>query len=158
MSNEAAIVFGILGVAAVVFASGRVRLDVTALLVVMALMLSGVLTPREALAGFGDPVVLLVAPIALSACHDGGDRGLGGLRNAGLDAGGDPGGRAGQLRFPRLREGGSPTHRTHLGDHATRHSNLLSVLDPTLVLDPVSAIRSHRTVRTSGSSSGTNFR
>jgi di/tricarboxylate transporter len=61
MSNEAAIVFGILGVAAVVFASGRVRLDVTALLVVMALMLSGVLTPREALAGFGDPVVLLVA-------------------------------------------------------------------------------------------------
>jgi len=31
------------------------------LLVVLALMLSGVLTPREALAGFGDPVVILVA-------------------------------------------------------------------------------------------------
>ena len=49
-----AIVFGILGVAGVLFASGRVRLDVTALLVVMALMLTGVLTPRETLAGFGD--------------------------------------------------------------------------------------------------------
>ncbi len=61
MSSDATIVFGILGVAGILFASGRVRLDVTALLVVMALMLSGVLTPREALAGFGDPVVILVA-------------------------------------------------------------------------------------------------
>jgi membrane-bound lytic murein transglycosylase MltF len=61
MNADIAVVFGILGVAGIVFASGRVRLDVTALLVVMALMLSGVLTPREALAGFGDPVVLLVA-------------------------------------------------------------------------------------------------
>ncbi len=61
MSSDGAIVFGILGVAGIVFASGRVRLDVTALLVVMALMLSEVLTPRQALAGFGDPVVLLVA-------------------------------------------------------------------------------------------------
>lgn len=43
------------------FASGRVRLDVTAILVVLALMLSEILTPRQALAGFGDPVVLLVA-------------------------------------------------------------------------------------------------
>jgi len=61
MSSDAAIVFAILGVAGVCFASGRVRLDITALLVVLALMLSGVLTPREALSGFGDPVVLLVA-------------------------------------------------------------------------------------------------
>jgi di/tricarboxylate transporter len=61
MNADAGVVFGILGVAGILFASGRVRLDVTALLVVMALMLTGVLTPREALAGFGDPVVLLVA-------------------------------------------------------------------------------------------------
>jgi di/tricarboxylate transporter len=61
MSSEVALVFGILAIAAVLFASGRVRLDVTALLVVLALMLSGVLTPREALSGFGDPVVPLVA-------------------------------------------------------------------------------------------------
>jgi di/tricarboxylate transporter len=61
MSTDAGIVFAILGVAGILFASGRVRLDITSMLVVMALMLSGVLTPREALAGFGDPVVLLVA-------------------------------------------------------------------------------------------------
>jgi di/tricarboxylate transporter len=61
MSSDAAIVFGILGGAAALFASGRVRLDVTALLVVLALMLTEVLTPREALSGFGDPVVPLVA-------------------------------------------------------------------------------------------------
>jgi di/tricarboxylate transporter len=56
-------VFGILGVAGVLFASGRVRLDIVALLSVLALMLTGILTPREALAGFGDPVVLLVAAL-----------------------------------------------------------------------------------------------
>ncbi len=63
MGTDAAIVFGILGAAGVLFASGRVRLDITALLVVMALILSGVLTPRQALAGFGDPVVILVAAL-----------------------------------------------------------------------------------------------
>ncbi len=48
MSTDAGIVFAILGVAGILFASGKVRLDITSLLVVMALMLSGVLTPREA--------------------------------------------------------------------------------------------------------------
>lgn len=61
MSAEAGIVFATLGAAGILFASARVRLDVTALLVVLTLMLTGVLTPREALAGFGDPVVPLVA-------------------------------------------------------------------------------------------------
>ena len=61
MSTDASLVFAILAVAGVLFASGRVRLDVVALLVVLALMSTGILTPREALAGFGDPVVILVA-------------------------------------------------------------------------------------------------
>ncbi len=61
LSPEATLVFVILGIAAVLFASGRMRFDVIAMLVVLALMLTGVLTPREALAGFGDPVVVLVA-------------------------------------------------------------------------------------------------
>ena len=59
--SDATSVFVLLGVAGVLFASGRVRLDVVALLVVLALMLSGILTPRQALAGFGDPVVPMVA-------------------------------------------------------------------------------------------------
>jgi len=47
--------------ASILFASGRIRMDVIALLVVLALVLSGVLTEREALSGFGNPVVLIVA-------------------------------------------------------------------------------------------------
>jgi di/tricarboxylate transporter len=54
------VVFLILGVAALLFVSNRVRPDAVALLTVLALMLTNVLTPREALAGFGNPVVILV--------------------------------------------------------------------------------------------------
>jgi di/tricarboxylate transporter len=57
------VVFGILAGAIVLFAWGRPRVDVVAVLVVLALILSRVLTPREALAGFGDPIVVLIAAI-----------------------------------------------------------------------------------------------
>ncbi len=57
------LVFVILAVAGVLFASGRLRLDVVALLTVLSLMLTGVLTPGEALAGFGNPVVPLIAAL-----------------------------------------------------------------------------------------------
>ena len=61
VSWETTFVFALIGIASILFASGRVRLDIVALLVVLALALSGVLTVREALAGFGDPGVILVA-------------------------------------------------------------------------------------------------
>ena len=61
MSGDTIFVFSVVAVSAVLFASNRVRFDIVALLAVLALMLSGVLTAGEALAGFGDPVVLLVA-------------------------------------------------------------------------------------------------
>lgn len=57
------LVFGVLGGAAMLFASGRVRLDIVALLTLLILMLAGVLTPSEALSGFGSPVVILVAAL-----------------------------------------------------------------------------------------------
>lgn len=57
--------FLILLVAALLFASNRVRPDLVALLTVLALMLTEVLTPREALAGFGDPVILVVAGLLI---------------------------------------------------------------------------------------------
>ena len=59
------VVFGILGAAVVLFASGRVRPDVVAILVVLSLNLSGVLTIQEALAGFGQPVVVLIAAVSI---------------------------------------------------------------------------------------------
>ncbi len=45
------------------FVSDRVRLDVTALLVVLALTLTGLLTPAQALAGFADPLVIMIAAL-----------------------------------------------------------------------------------------------
>jgi len=61
MTNDMLLVLGILGTAAVLFASNRIRSDIVALLVVLALMLSGVLTVQESLTGFADPVVVLLA-------------------------------------------------------------------------------------------------
>ena len=63
MTEQMLIVFGILAGAVVLFACGRPRVDIVAILVVLALMLSRVLTPQESLAGFGDPVVILIAAI-----------------------------------------------------------------------------------------------
>jgi di/tricarboxylate transporter len=56
-----AFVFVVLGIAVVLFASGRVRLDLVALLVLLALMLSGILSVSAALAGFSDSVVIMIA-------------------------------------------------------------------------------------------------
>jgi len=42
---------------------GRPRMDVVALLVIVAFPLSGILTPAEALAGFSDPNVILIAAL-----------------------------------------------------------------------------------------------
>jgi di/tricarboxylate transporter len=61
MSADALFVLIVIAISAVLFASNRVRLDIVAILVVLSLMLSGVLTPEAALAGFGNTVVLLVA-------------------------------------------------------------------------------------------------
>jgi len=61
MSGDTVFVFALIGVTAALMASNRIRFDVIALLVVLALMLSGVLTVPEALSGFGSSVVILVA-------------------------------------------------------------------------------------------------
>jgi di/tricarboxylate transporter len=63
MTGPMLMVFSILAGAIVLFAWGRPRVDIVAILVVLALMLTRLLTPREALAGFGDPVVVLIAAI-----------------------------------------------------------------------------------------------
>ena len=65
MPGETIFIFALIGVAAALMASNRVRFDVVALLVVIALMLSSVLTVNESLAGFGSSVVILVAGLVL---------------------------------------------------------------------------------------------
>jgi di/tricarboxylate transporter len=61
MNGDTLLVFIILGITILLFVSDRVRLDVTALLSLLALALTGILTPAEALAGFSDPVVIMIA-------------------------------------------------------------------------------------------------
>lgn len=61
MTAEVWTVFAVLASAIVLFATDRVRLDAVALIVLLSLLLSGILTVEEALAGFSDPVVLMIA-------------------------------------------------------------------------------------------------
>lgn len=51
----------VLMLSAICFMIGRVRSDMVAMCALLALMLAGVLTPQEALAGFSSPVVLMMA-------------------------------------------------------------------------------------------------
>ena len=55
MNREVLIVIGVLIGAAVLFASNRIRSDLIAVFVLLTLMMSGVLTVAESLAGFSDP-------------------------------------------------------------------------------------------------------
>ncbi len=61
MTPDALFVFGLLAATVVLFASDRLRPDVVALLVILALVLGESLTVSDAVAGFGDPLVLLIA-------------------------------------------------------------------------------------------------
>jgi di/tricarboxylate transporter len=61
MSWEVGFVYALIALAIGLFFSGRARLDMTAALVILALALSGILTPAEAVAGFGNALVLLIA-------------------------------------------------------------------------------------------------
>ena len=65
MSADTMFVFGVLAAAIALFVSDRIRLDIVAILVVLALALSEILSPAEALSGFGDPVVILIAGLLI---------------------------------------------------------------------------------------------
>lgn len=51
----------VLIISAVLFMLGRIRSDIVAICALLVLILSGVLSPQEALAGFSSPVVLMMA-------------------------------------------------------------------------------------------------
>jgi di/tricarboxylate transporter len=57
------VVLGLLAAAIVMFAINRPRLDAVALIMLVALPLTGVLTMQEALAGFSDPNIVLIAAL-----------------------------------------------------------------------------------------------
>jgi di/tricarboxylate transporter len=63
MTPEMLFVFALLATTIALFISDRIRMDLVALMVVVALALSGVITPAESVAGFGEPVVIMIAAL-----------------------------------------------------------------------------------------------
>jgi di/tricarboxylate transporter len=63
MTSDMWVTLIILGVAVVLFVTERLRVDIVALGVVAILMLTGILTPPEALAGFSSATVLTIAAL-----------------------------------------------------------------------------------------------
>lgn len=57
----------ILAVTALFFAIGKIRSDVVALCALILLMVSGILTPDEALSGFSNSVVIMMVGLLLLA-------------------------------------------------------------------------------------------
>ncbi|MEL2359619.1 SLC13 family permease [Klebsiella pneumoniae] len=63
MNGELIWVLSLLSIAVVLFATGKVRMDAIALMVIVAFVLSGTLTLNEAFSGFSDPNVILIAAL-----------------------------------------------------------------------------------------------
>jgi di/tricarboxylate transporter len=63
LTSELIWVLTLLLAAMVLFASNKLRMDVVALLVIVAFVMSGTLTLNEAMAGFSDPNVILIAAL-----------------------------------------------------------------------------------------------
>ena len=61
MTIQIGIVLGLLLVALVLFSTERIPIEVVAILLVMALVLTNTLTPAEAFAGFGNDIVITIA-------------------------------------------------------------------------------------------------
>jgi len=63
VNGELIWVLCLLGFAVLLFATGKIRMDAVALLVIIAFVLSGTLTLAEAFSGFSDPNVILIAAL-----------------------------------------------------------------------------------------------
>ncbi|WP_043588050.1 SLC13 family permease [Geminisphaera colitermitum] len=63
MNSNLIIVLGLLLTCVVLFVANKPRMDVVALLVILALPLSGILTVPQAMAGFSDPGVVLIGSL-----------------------------------------------------------------------------------------------
>ena len=61
MEASTAVVLGLMLVAVVLFVSDRLRSDIVAVIILGALLLSGIITPEEGFSGFGHPATIAVA-------------------------------------------------------------------------------------------------
>lgn len=63
MTSELTLVLSLLGVTIVLFAINKPRMDTVAVIMMTALAVSGIVTVEEALAGFSDPAIVLIAAL-----------------------------------------------------------------------------------------------
>ena len=63
MNTDLAIVLALLGSAVAMFAINRPRMDAVALIMLVALPFTGVISVGEAMAGFSDPNIVLIAAL-----------------------------------------------------------------------------------------------
>ncbi|MTH62322.1 SLC13 family permease [Paracoccus litorisediminis] len=63
MTTDLAIVLALLAAAIAMFAANRPRMDVVAILTLVALPLTGIISVEDALAGFSDPNIILIAAL-----------------------------------------------------------------------------------------------
>ncbi|MEH6473645.1 MAG: SLC13 family permease, partial [Halopseudomonas sp.] len=61
MTPEILFVFGLLALTIILFIIDRIRMDIVAMMVVVALAVSGVITPAETVSGFGQSIVVMIA-------------------------------------------------------------------------------------------------
>ena len=61
MTLEITFVFGLLALTVILFIIDRIRMDIVAMMVVVALAVSGVITPAETVSGFGQSIVVMIA-------------------------------------------------------------------------------------------------
>ncbi len=61
MESSTAVVLGLMAVAVVLFVSDRLRSDMVAMIILGALLVTGIITPEEGFSGFGHPATVAVA-------------------------------------------------------------------------------------------------
>ncbi|WP_210395797.1 SLC13 family permease [Motiliproteus sediminis] len=63
MTGEIVFVFALLAITVLLFIIDKIRMDLVAMMVVVALAVSGVVSPNEAVAGFGQSLVVMIAAL-----------------------------------------------------------------------------------------------
>lgn len=63
IDGQIAIVFGLLALAIVLFATERISIDLITLLLLVGLVITGILTPAEAFTGFSSEIIIILASI-----------------------------------------------------------------------------------------------
>jgi di/tricarboxylate transporter len=63
MTAEILLIFSLLVITVALFIWDKIRMDIVALMVAVVLALSGLISPKDVVSGFGAPVVVMIAAL-----------------------------------------------------------------------------------------------